>query len=453
MSKKLRMRSAGLGLGALLGIMASGVLLTGWVDSRDLASASRMTSYTPSGSPQLVAAQPLPAGTEGEMCQWLPASAAAEMLAAVQQPAASEPVKSEPVKSEEDTPGNLDRAPARVIRDTYPTYSAIAVDTNSNELYMQDENLYGYKVFNRLDNTPPNAAFTEPKRIVSGIATRMEYNCGLYVDPVSGDVYSVNNDTLNSMTVFPRSAEGNVKPMRELTTPHGSWGIAVEEASQELYLTVEHSNSVVVYRKMAQGDEKPLRTLAGDKTLLADPHGLALDPKNNLMYVANHGNAKTPGVVGSGRFLPPSITVYPLQSSGDTAPLRVIQGTKTQLNWPAAMSLDTESGDLYVANDSGDSLLVFRSTDNGDVAPARVVKGPRTGIKNPTGVFVDMKNREVWLSNMGNHRATVYPLTANGNVAPLRSVRSAPEDKLAQAIGNPGAVGYDTKREEILVPN
>ena len=54
---------------------------------------------------------------------------------------------------------------------------------------------------------------------------------------------------------------------------------------------------------------------------------------------------------------------------------------------------------------------------------------------------------------MGNHRATVYSLTANGNVAPLRTIRSAPEDKLAQAIGNPGAVAYDSKRDEILVPN
>ena len=39
------------------------------------------------------------------------------------------------------------------------------------------------------------------------------------------------------------------------------------------------------------------------------------------------------------------------------------------------------------------------------------------------------------------------------DVAPKRVIRSAPEEKIAQAIGNPGAVGYDSKREEILVPN
>jgi len=106
-----------------------------------------------------------------------------------------------------------------------------------------------------------------------------------------------------------------------------------------------------------------------------------------------------------------------------------------------------------VANDSDDSILVFRETDQGDVAPARVIKGPKTGLKNPTGLFVDTKNNELFVSNMGNHSATVYPRTASGDVAPLRTIRSAPLGKQAQIMGNPGAVGYDSKREEILVPN
>jgi hypothetical protein len=54
---------------------------------------------------------------------------------------------------------------------------------------------------------------------------------------------------------------------------------------------------------------------------------------------------------------------------------------------------------------------------------------------------------------MGNHRATVYPRTASGDAAPKRVIRSAPAQKIAQAIGNPGAVAYDSKRNEVLVPN
>ena len=145
--------------------------------------------------------------------------------------------------------------------------------------------------------------------------------------------------------------------------------------------------------------------------------------------------------------------MYPLKASGDTAPLRVIEGPKTQLNWPALLYYDQERGDLYVANDVDNSILVFRRDDRGDVAPSRVIKGPKTGLMNPTGIFLDTKNDELWVSNMGNHSATVFRRTASGDAAPLRTIRSAPIGKTAQMIGNPGGVGYDTKREEILVPN
>ena len=429
-----------------------------------LAAAEKDALRKPTGMPQFIASSSIPT-VEGEFCEWVPASTSATFTASLMQQSRSSDGGGATTGIEGD------REPVRVIRDTYPTYSAVAVDLESNEVYLQDENLFGYKVFNRLDNTPPNATFTEPKRMVQGIDTKLEFNCALYVDPRTGDVYSVNNDTVNTMVIFPRNAEGNVKPKRELRTPHGTYGIAADEASQELFLTVQHDNAVVVYRKLAAANEDPIRLLQGDQTELEDPHGIALDTQNGWIFISNHGSVQSfkadpeeerrPNwplsdeltVLGSGRLEPPSITVYPLNATGDTTPLRIIEGPRTQLNWPASMAINAEKGELYVANDADDSILVFRTTDNGNVAPSRVIKGGRTELKNPTGIFVDAKNQELWVSNMGNHRATVYPLDASGNVPPKRRIRSAPPEKLALALGNPGAVAYDTKRDEILVPN
>ncbi|MBI4465553.1 MAG: hypothetical protein HY647_12685 [Acidobacteria bacterium] len=428
---------------------ATWVLFSGEANQWELTSASRAALRGPTGSPQLVSVEPLPA-VEGELCEWLPASSQERLIAAVLQGrmgGGSGAASAEARPSEQ-----LDRAPVRVIRDTYATFSAIAVDVRTDEVFLQDENLFGIKVFNRLDNTPPGAAFTEPKRMLGGHHTKLEFNCGLYVDPKTGDIYSVNNDTTDLLVIFPHAAQGNVPPSRELRTPHGTYGIAVDEAAQEMYLTVEHVNTVVVFRKMAEGNEKPLRAMVGPKTQLEDPHGIALDMKNGWLFVSNHGNAQA-GKPAYGKFEPPSITVYPMKASGDEAPLRTIEGPKTRLNWPAHLWVDEERGEFYVANDGEDSILVFRTSDNGDVAPLRVLQGPKTQIKNPTGVFLDTKNDELWVSNMGNHRATVYARTANGDVAPKRVIRSAPAEKRALAIGNPGAVGYDSKREEILVPN
>ena len=123
------------------------------------------------------------------------------------------------------------------------------------------------------------------------------------------------------------------------------------------------------------------------------------------------------------------------------------------MNWPSHLALHEERQELFVANDADDSVLVFRTTDKGDAAPIRVIKGPNTGIKHPPGIALDAKLGELYVANMGKASITVFPVTANGDVKPVRTIRGGPADELALNIGNPGAVGYDTKRDQILVPN
>jgi DNA-binding beta-propeller fold protein YncE len=196
-----------------------------------------------------------------------------------------------------------------------------------------------------------------------------------------------------------------------------------------------------------------LRIVTGESTRLADVHGIALDMKARELFVNNWGHISQYNVAGTGRFEAPSITVYPIGANGDTVPLRIIQGPKTQLNWPGAMWVDPDKGDVYVANSVGQSILVFGAKDNGDVAPRRVIKGARTALNYPASLAVDTKNQELWVSNLGNASATAYPLSANGNVAPLRKIRSAPANKVSLKFGKTQAVTYDSKRQEILVPN
>ena len=143
------------------------------------------------------------------MCQWVPASTGVRLMAArFQQPLAANTAT---VSAGDATmPGNTDRAPIRVLRDTYPTYSAVALDLNTNEVFLQDENLFGIRVFNRTDNTPPTANFTEPKRVLGGLKTKLEFNCAIYIDPHTGDIYSVPNDTVDTLMIFPREAQRDV---------------------------------------------------------------------------------------------------------------------------------------------------------------------------------------------------------------------------------------------------
>ena len=98
----------------------------------------------------------------------------------------------------------------------------------------------------------------------------------------------MNNDTIDTLTIFSRQSRGDVPPTRELYTPHGTFGIAVDEQAEEMYLTIQHDSAVVVYKKYATKEDAPIRLLQGDRTKLADPHGIAVDTKNNLIYVTNH---------------------------------------------------------------------------------------------------------------------------------------------------------------------
>ena len=348
------------------------------------------------------------------------------------------------------------RTPVRTITDTTPTYSAVAVDVNSNEVILQDNNLWSYRVFDRLSPTPPgDDQVSQPKRIVQGDKTALQFNNGLYVDPANGDIYSVESDTGDKMERFPREANGDVYPTSILHTPHRVYNIAADEVKQELFVTVEFQAEVLAYRKGAAGEERPLRTLVGENTGLDTPHGIAVDEKDRLMFVNTWGHHSTFKLGGSGKYFPPAIKVYSLDANGDVPPLRVITGDKTQLDWPGAMKYNPDNGDLYVANDIGQSVLVFANAPNaqGDAAPARVIHGPSTRLRNPTGVALDLKNKEVWVSNLGNSSATVYPLMANGDVPPLRIIRSAEESKRGLNFGRTPAVTYDPIRQEILVPN
>lgn len=467
---------------AMVGALAAWMLYAGEPERSGLGDASQAALRRPTGQPQLVSIEPFPM-MDGQMCQWVPASGSPHRLAALQQQPGS-PRVATPSAGEARTSVRLGQPPLGVIgEDPYASFGSIAVDPVREEIVVSGSHDGKIHVYDRLANTPPTATMSEPKRILAGHQARIDRNCGLYVDPANGDLYATSLDVQDLLVVHPHGASGNVPPIRQLRTPPRNVSIAADEESQELFLPTQNPPAVVVYRKMAQGNEAPLRILEGKRTQLVDPHGVAVDHKNGLLYVGNNtSTADTKGgwtrktflipgdphprwdvpdrsdggsviVPATGRFELPSITVYPLQANGDTPPLRVIKGPQTQMKWVARIDLDVEHQELFVANDTDDSVLVFRATDNGNVAPIRVIKGPKTGIKNPTDVFVDTKNNELVVANAGNHSATVYSRTATGDVAPLRTIRSGPLGTLAPMLVGPGSLTYDKKRDEILVPN
>src|SRR6059036_1558795 len=248
-----------------------------------------------------------------------------------------------------------DVAPLRQVRDRFPVFADVAVDPESNIVTVTDENLFSLRTY---DRDPATNDVADPRTVITGNRTRVDFVCGIALDPVHKEIYTVNNDTADDMLVFKYDASGNVPASRTLRpAPVSTWGVAVDLKNDEVGVTVQQVNKVLIYRRLAEGEEKPLRIIQGPDTGLADPHGVFIDAQNNEIFVANHdsyheasADQDDPNAVigqlargiaalnvaerreprpSKGKFVEPSITVFTRTAQDNAAPVRVIHGPKT----------------------------------------------------------------------------------------------------------------------------
>lgn len=174
---------------------------------------------------------------------------------------------------------------------------------------------------------------------------------------------------------------------------------------------------IAVFAREADGQAERLRAIEGQKTLLGRTmHAIAYDEIHDEIYVTQQ--------FGQG------ILVFRGGATGEEPPLRVINGSKTQLIAPDRLAVDPVHDEIYVPE--GVKLMVFPRTANGNVAPIRVITGPETGIGATRAVAVDPERNliiaatQVWSTDEENRRRgselRIFPRTASGNVKPLRVI-------------------------------
>lgn len=373
-----------------------------------------------------------------------------------------------PTAQESDVrPALADVPPVRTIVDPYPEFNGIAVDPDNGFVGMTDPNRKSLLLYDRKQAVTGTAA-SLPLHQVIGPETYLGMISGIFLDSSRHEIYAVNNDIEDTVVVMSYNSVGNAEPARVISVPHQSWGLAFGRANGQMAVSVEIASAIVFYSREAKGVEAPLRVVRGPHTGLADPHGISWDEAHNEIAVANHGNfrglVKNTGggcapasgedaAAEGGQFQPPSITIFAADASGDVAPVRSIQGARTKLDWPMGLGYDPAHDATVVANNGDDSILIFDRKATGDTPPVRLIRGDRTGINRPIGLAVDQKNGEIWVANWGDHSALAFDASASGNVPPKRIIRSAPAGTPTPGFGNPEGLAYDSKREQLLVPN
>jgi DNA-binding beta-propeller fold protein YncE len=142
--------------------------------------------------------------------------------------------------------------------------------------------------------------------------------------------------------------------------------------SGNIYVNNILADKILVYAAGSTGNVAPIQNISGPKTELLSPSGIAVSPLNGDIYVANETNSMphTPKYRGC-------VLIFPQNATGDTPPKDTIAGVKTNLDGPIGLAFDA-TGKLYVANQIRKGIAVFAAGSVGNVAPIQVIAGKAT---------------------------------------------------------------------------
>jgi len=194
-------------------------------------------------------------------------------------------------------------------------------------------------------------------------------------------------------------------------------GLLQSTAMARIYLADETRDQINIYPNNATGfNATPTVVITGSLTQLSEPFGVAVDA--NYIYVANWES--------SGKVIGNSVTIYPINASGNVAPVAEIIGSGTGLGNCEGIAVDANY--IYVANESTvdyplGSICVFPKTANGNATPVAIIGGQdfvNAGFGYFNGIAVDDTN--IYLASQaggtGGGAVAVFLKTSTGNFTP-----------------------------------
>ena len=275
-------------------------------------------------------------------------------------------------------PTTGDKAPSFTILESIgASPHQIAVNHRAGELIVANNVLYTVSVFDRATGTL--------KRTIGGPSTGITRPTGVAIDETRAEIY-VANDWGHSITVYDELANGDTAPKRAIT----SWaliapaGLAVDIVNDEIIVADYGDNSILTFARTANGFVDPQRRIRGAGLSL--PQGIALDLTHNEILVAE-----------SSFFTPNAGSVLAFNRTDDgvlAAPLRKIEGSATKLCNPFSVAIDYLKDQIVVASANfglgscTHAVTTYSRTATGNVAPVRMIAGGATTLNYPTSAAI-----------------------------------------------------------------
>lgn len=231
-----------------------------------------------------------------------------------------------------------------------------------------------------------------------------------------------------AIRVYPAGANGNVAPLRTLTTEYLGQPrqVAVDSVNDEILLPVMGC-CIGAFDRYGSGNVGfPRRLISwggvnGNVTRLNSPLGLAVLP-NDEIVVAD----RTAASPGAGVLL-----YFARTASGNTAPLRALEGPATMLgDYIAGVLYLAQTNELIVTAVQGGQarILIFPAGASGNTAPSRVIMGAG-GIESPTAMTYEPDGDLIYINagaySSSNPRVLAFPRTSLGLTTPARVLSGA----------------------------
>lgn len=148
--------------------------------------------------------------------------------------------------------------------------------------------------------------------------------------------------------------------------------IAYDEVHDEFMVPQQFAQAILTFRGAARGEEAPVRVIQGSKTQLVSLDRLAYDPVHGEIFVPEGEK----------------VLVFPRAANGNVAPVRVLGGKGSSLRASAA-AVDTVRNLLVVMGGERNDprFEIYNRTDEGNAKPLRVIGGPKSGFRQLGGPF------------------------------------------------------------------
>jgi hypothetical protein len=247
----------------------------------------------------------------------------------------------------------------------------ILIDTSTNRLFVANTGGASILIFANAStmngNAGPIAVLTSTSNIVSPV--------DVAIDSTNNLLYVADGQNIlvfSGQSTF--SGNLNTPPVRVVNFTFTVGPIFLDAAANTLFIADSAHNAVDIMPSASTANGPGailISPIAGSATQLNLPNGIALD-KGGRVVVSNAGS-------------PASITIFPaatVPGGGPGAPSAVITGSSTRLTAPGEMAVNSNTGDLYVADTQTPGVLIYQNVGavNGttNLAPGRTIVGSGT---------------------------------------------------------------------------